>query len=663
MCCQSSRPGAAPVTTRTIVSGRPCSRPVRGDDGGGSSGGVLEAGDPDASYLWSLVTHESEPKMPPESNKLPEDELAVIKNWIVGGLLENSGSTAMVSNKPKLAKIEIKPGERPAEVAMPAGYLGDPKLVPDRANGVTALTVSPWAPLGAVSGHQSITLFNTQTLQVLGVLPFPEGQPEILQFSRTADLLMVGGGRGGANGKVVVFDVKTGERKIEVGDEYDTVLAADISADQTMVALGGPKRMVRVYSTETGELLFEKKKHTDWITALAFSPDGVLLASGDRSNGVVVWEAHTGQIFYELNGHRGAISDISWRPDSNVVATASEDGNIKLWDMNNGSEAKNWGAHGGGATAMDYTREGQLVSVGRDKIARLWNGDGAKVRDFGGLTDLGMEVAYDAESKRVLAGDWTGTVIVWNAEDGAEVGRLTTNPPTLAMRIDSLNQSLAAVAGEAETKLAQLAAMQQDWANKQAAAEKAKVEAAAMAEKAKVAAAAFAQAQQTAVAEQQVLAKSSEMLKLAQTQAQANAENLNKAAEALKAAEAALAQAKAAFEAAAKQKDGAQVALTEAQKAQTAATEAEAKSKEVYAVAQKGVTDAQAIEKAAMEAAAASQKAAEAAVAAAQPNEEQQKVLQQAQAEAEAAKQRLEQLKTQIEQLRAAQEQLATRDQ
>ncbi|MCA9055450.1 MAG: hypothetical protein KDA75_16530, partial [Planctomycetaceae bacterium] len=536
---------------------------------GGSSGGVVEGGDPDASYLWGLITHESEPKMPPNADKLPEAELALIRTWIEGGLLETMDSKAKVSDKPSLAKVEIAPGQRPAEVAMPSRYFGDPTIVPPHANAVTALAVSPWAPLAAVSGHRQVTIFNSQSLDVLGVLPFPEGQPEIIRFSPAGDLLLVGGGRGGAAGKVVVFDVRTGERKIEVGDEYDSVLSADISPDQTMIALGGPKRMLRVYSTATGELLYEKKKHTDWITAVAFSPDGVLLATGDRANGLIVWEAHTGQIFYDLIGHKGAISDVSWRPDSNVLASASEDGNVKLWDMNNGAEVKNWGAHGGGAMSLDYTRDGQLVSVGRDKVARLWNGDGAKVRDFGGLADLGMEVAYDAESKRIMAGDWTGTLIIWNADDAAELGRMDTNPPTLAMRIEKTSQVFAAVSGEAQEKTAQFTAMQKEIADRQAAAEKALADAAAMAEKAKQAAAAKAAAEQEQKARAEALAKTMESLKQAQAKAATDQEALTKAAQTLAAAEEALAKAKQAFESAAKNKESAQTALTEAQKAAT----------------------------------------------------------------------------------------------
>src|SRR5690606_31146813 len=178
------------------------------------------------------------------------------------------------------------------------------------------------------------------------------------------------------------------------------------------------------YNTSDGELAYELKKHTDWITAIEFSPDGVLLATGDRSNGVIVWEAHTGREFYVLNGHTGMINDFSWRLDSNVLASASQDGTIKLWAMVNGNLAKSWNAHGGGAMAVQFTRDSRIASTGRDRVTKLWDQNGAQQRAFPALPDIGLEVAFSSEDDRILAGDWSGAVRVWNAKDGVQLAEL-----------------------------------------------------------------------------------------------------------------------------------------------------------------------------------------------------------------------------------------------
>src|SRR5260370_33911208 len=345
---------------------------------GGSSGEVINPGDPDNSRLFLQVTHKREPFMPPKSEMLPKENLEIIRQWIAGGALETAGSKAIAANMPKLdiALKSISKGKPHGPPPMPSDKFNlEPVVRTARANALTALAASPWAPLVAVGGQKQILLYQTETLDLLGVLPFPEGVPQVLKFSRNGSLLLAGGGRGAKSGRVVVWSVTTGERIFEVGDEFDAVLAADISADQTQIALGGPHRVIRIYSTKDGQLIREIKKHTDWLYALEFSPDGVLLASADRNGGLFVWEAHTGREFFSLRGHTAAITDVSWRADSNVLASASEDGTIRLWEMENGNPIKNW-AHCRPVQAVKYAHDGRLGSCGRDPGAKVWDQNG-----------------------------------------------------------------------------------------------------------------------------------------------------------------------------------------------------------------------------------------------------------------------------------------------
>src|SRR5438874_3594254 len=61
---------------------------------GGASGAAIVGGDLKKSRLWQLVNHLDMPKMPPEQDKLPAAELTIIKSWIEGGALQNSGAGA-----------------------------------------------------------------------------------------------------------------------------------------------------------------------------------------------------------------------------------------------------------------------------------------------------------------------------------------------------------------------------------------------------------------------------------------------------------------------------------------------------------------------------------------------------------------------------------------
>ena len=416
---------------------------------GGASGGSIEPGDSGGSYLYALITHAEEPVMPPESPKIPDPMIETIRKWIDGGVLENSGSKAKVAKKKKFDMALAAPStERPSVVPLPGRLSLQPHSQPSGNTAVTALATSPWAPLVAVGGQKEILLYNTQSLELIGALAFPEGTPQVLKFSRNGGLLLAGGGVGGASGRVVVWKIRSGERIIEIGSELDEILAADISSDQTLIALGGPQRVVRIYSTETGSLMHEIRKHTDWITAMEFSPDSVLLATGDRNGGLFVWEGWTGREYLTLKGHTKGITRVSWRSDSNILASASEDTTIKLWEMENGGQVKSWGAHGSGASSVEFTRDGRLFSCGRDKVAKLWDQNGGQQRAFEAFADLALRATYCDETNRAIAGDWTGEIRVWNADDGKRLGALKMNAPKLEHRLAQATQLVAAKQNE-----------------------------------------------------------------------------------------------------------------------------------------------------------------------------------------------------------------------
>lgn len=403
---------------------------------GSSDGKVITPGSPDDSMLYLCVTFQEEPHMPQKGNKLAEAQLDIIKKWIAGGALE-SGSSVAVATKPKVEmKLTAAPTKKPQGAPpMPKEVSLDPIVRADHAAAPGAMAASPWAPLVAFSSPHQILMYDEKTSALCGVLPFAEGLAKTLRFSRNGSVLMAGGGVGGQSGHVALYDVVSGKRIAEVGEEFDEVLAADISPDQSLVALGGPAKKVKIYSTSGGKALHEMTQHTDWITAIAFSPDGVLLASGDRNGGLRVWEAATGNEFYTLNGHKGAITSLSFRADSNVLASASEDGTVKLWDMNAGKQMKNINANPGGVLSVDFAPDGKLVTAGRDRLVRIWNSNGTPLRQLPPAKDIAIHAVFGDEGKLVISDDFTGLVRVSKVEDAKEVAQLDVNPPTIAERL------------------------------------------------------------------------------------------------------------------------------------------------------------------------------------------------------------------------------------
>ena len=419
---------------------------------GGGSGEVIQPFSADDSYLISLVTHEDSPEMPPGGNKIPDAEIALLKQWIDKGALENSGSTAKRKNpKVDLTAVAEDANKRPENRPLPPRLPLEPQVHTARKSQIRSIATNPWSPIVAIGLPKQVVLYDTKTFELIGIVPFQHGNPEHLRFSRNGGLLLMAGGVGGASGKVVIWDVAKGAVITTIGDELDSVLAADISADHKLVALGGPKKIVRVFSVADGNELYQISSHTQWITAIEFSPDGKSLATADRNGGLIVSDAATGNENLNLTGHKQSVSSIAWRSDGKVIASVSEDKTVKLWSSENGKQFKSWEAHGNGVTCVAFTSDGRILTTGRDRKVKRWKQDGKGDGEFKGLIDVGMAVAWCGETKRIIAGDWRGEILVWKLGQAEKIGSLNSNPPTIAQRISSFSEKLTTAADELKT--------------------------------------------------------------------------------------------------------------------------------------------------------------------------------------------------------------------
>jgi WD40 repeat protein len=403
---------------------------------GGSSGEAVKAGAPDASLLFRVVSHLEEPEMPPKKPKLADPQLALIKDWIAGGALESAGGTAVKSRDAAL-KVSLPAAEQAAEGPPPMpGHLPDvtDAAVLAKPAPVIALAASSRAPLAAVSSHAQVLLYNTETRALLGALPFPERQANVLRFSGDGSLLLAAGGRGAHSGKAVVFDVKTGQRVAEAGAEAsDAILAADLSPDRSLIATGGPDKLVRLYSVAGGKLARSIKKHTDWVTAVAFSPDGEKLATADRNGGLHLWDPHTGTILYTLAEHQARVTSLAWRGDSVILASAGDDGKLILWDTAEGWAAKSLTPADGarrdrpgrktmllrvpGVLGAAFSSDGRLAAACRDNSVRIFNANSNQVAAIKDLPDIPTAAVFTKPDNQLLTGDFRGVLQLWELKE------------------------------------------------------------------------------------------------------------------------------------------------------------------------------------------------------------------------------------------------------
>ena len=418
---------------------------INGVMNGGSSGKVVVPEDGKSSLLYLLAARLKEPHMPPRGQGLETEQVKLLKRWIDQGLLSTATGKAVKKKITNLA-LDLKTknlGKPKGPPPMPSHLNLEPFLITERAFTPSAMESAPWSPLLAIAAPKQIIFYNTETLELLGVLPYPEGFAESLAFSKNGSLLLASGGKGGKSGQVVAWDIPSGRRILTLGQEKDSILSVDINPDQSLIAIGGTSKIIKVFELGSGQVLYQIKKHSEWVTKVAISPDGILMATGDRNGGLYIWEAETGNLFYNLSGHQGEITDLSWRADGNILLSSSEDGTLRMWEMIGGSLVKDWEAHPNGVLSSHFDKNANILSSGRDKKVIYWDNNGNKITTISGFEDIVTEARFTQDGLKVIASDWLGNITVWNPLNGEKTGTLRANPPTIETRLNTLALKLS----------------------------------------------------------------------------------------------------------------------------------------------------------------------------------------------------------------------------
>ena len=124
-------------------------------------------------------------------------------------------------------------------------------------------------------------------------------------------------------------------RAIDYGERR--VVAFDLSADGSKVALGDWNGLVTVWATASGELLHEHKL-PKYAGILTFSPDGRKLATAPQGDAVQILDAETGAPISTLGSPVGGTLTLAFSRDGRRVATGDGDTVVRIHDATTGRE-------------------------------------------------------------------------------------------------------------------------------------------------------------------------------------------------------------------------------------------------------------------------------------------------------------------------------------
>lgn len=209
---------------------------------------------------------------------------------------------------------------------------------------------------------------------------------------------------------VVVWDVATGQERLNLAGHTDVVFGLAISPDGERLATIAYDRTARLWDLTTGAAVYTL---TDIYTSplpldiggqpidIAFSPDGAKLVTAGGTS-VKVWDAATGDELVSLQLDPYAYT-VAFSPDSNHLAVGMRFGRGSgVWDVATGEKLFELAGHTASVMALAYSHDGrQIATSSLDDTIRLWDADTGEPRMS--LQGIANYLAFSPDDTRLAA--------------------------------------------------------------------------------------------------------------------------------------------------------------------------------------------------------------------------------------------------------------------
>ena len=285
---------------------------------------------------------------------------------------------------------------------------------------VRGLVFSPdGKTLASGSGDGTIRFWDTETSNEKHTFTGHSERIYSVAFNPNGDIIA----SGSTTGIINFWDADTGQYiKTLNGGKNGFVEPADslvFSPDGRTLACGHDG--IRLWDVQTGEHKMQLTEHTDTIESIAFSPDGKTLASGSWDNTIRLWDAHTGKHNKTFRGHTESVNSITFNPDGNILASGSDDETIRLWDVDTGKNEMTLAGHTEWIYSIAFSPDGKtLASGGAESIILLWDIDTRKIKmRLTGHTDWVYTLAFSPNGKTLASGCIDATIHLWDTQTGA----------------------------------------------------------------------------------------------------------------------------------------------------------------------------------------------------------------------------------------------------
>lgn len=176
--------------------------------------------------------------------------------------------------------------------------------------------------------------------------------------------------------KVSVIDGQV-KGQIKPSSEDDNVIRFALSPDNHLVVIAYASGIIVKFNLIDEAIEREFRSiHSAPISFLKINPTNSLLATASSDGAIKLWNLKNHYCSHNLKGINGVVSCIEFYESErlNMLVCASGDDKIHLFDLESSKRLRKLSNHGSTITDVKISPDAsQMISVGRDKIAVVWN--------------------------------------------------------------------------------------------------------------------------------------------------------------------------------------------------------------------------------------------------------------------------------------------------
>ncbi|WP_456479976.1 WD40 repeat domain-containing protein [Nautilia sp.] len=198
-----------------------------------------------------------------------------------------------------------------------------------------------------------------------------------------------------------------------------------------LVCVIDERNTVRIYDSVNFKLVdgFKIKlpKNNPHENSVDISQKGKYAAIAVRgSHKITVWSVKEKKLLYSLGWHKGDVLSVRFDREEKYLMSGGEDGRAYIWSMITGKMVSSLPPHADYITAVDFSKNGLWGATGSyDKSVTITNISSMDISYRKKAHQGALTVIKFMNNQKMVSGDKTGELIIWNYAKGKVQKRLT----------------------------------------------------------------------------------------------------------------------------------------------------------------------------------------------------------------------------------------------